>query len=112
MLCEWDENKRQANIVKHGLDFVDAARIFEGPHFSALDLRADYGEDRWIGIGWIDDIVVRVVYTEPDVVILDAAGVVQDYVVRIISLRKAVKHEREQYEEFLANELGAGAGDD
>jgi uncharacterized DUF497 family protein len=30
MRLEWDENKRQDNIRKHGIDFVDAALIFEG----------------------------------------------------------------------------------
>lgn len=28
---EWDEKKRQANLEKHGLDFVDAIKIFEAP---------------------------------------------------------------------------------
>ena len=29
---EWDDQKRRSNIAKHGLDFVDAARIFMGDY--------------------------------------------------------------------------------
>jgi uncharacterized protein len=43
---EWDERKRRANVVKHGIDFVDAARVFEGAVLEAEDLRRDYGERR------------------------------------------------------------------
>jgi len=28
---EWDEAKRHANIAKHGVDFLDAPEMFEGP---------------------------------------------------------------------------------
>lgn len=28
-MLEWDETKRAANLAKHGLDFADAAEIFE-----------------------------------------------------------------------------------
>jgi uncharacterized DUF497 family protein len=27
---EWDEDKRQANIRKHGIDFVDVPAVFDG----------------------------------------------------------------------------------
>ncbi len=27
----WDENKREANLVKHGLDFADSALVYENP---------------------------------------------------------------------------------
>jgi uncharacterized DUF497 family protein len=62
MQLEWDELKNRANIHKHGLDFADAWEIFAGPMLIALDDRADYGEDRWIGIGEIKSRVVVVVY--------------------------------------------------
>ncbi len=29
----WDENKRSVNLVKHGIDFLDAVTIFEDPVF-------------------------------------------------------------------------------
>jgi len=44
---EWDESKRQANIVKHGIDFVDAGAIFERHFIETEDRRRDYGEPRY-----------------------------------------------------------------
>ena len=29
----YDEDKREANIEKHGVDFLDAIQVFAGPHF-------------------------------------------------------------------------------
>jgi uncharacterized protein len=93
---EWDEQKNQENIRKHGLDFADAFKMFEGPMLAALDTRTNYGEDRWIGIAFLRNIVAVVVYTE------------RGDVVRIISLRKALKHERGRFEQILEDELGQG----
>lgn len=97
MRFEWDEEKNRTNITKHGLDFADAERIFESPMLTALDTREDYGEDHFIGIGFLDARVVVVVFTEtePDTI-------------RIISLRKAQEHERTKLEKDLGNGLGAG----
>jgi uncharacterized DUF497 family protein len=93
---EWDEEKNQENTLKHGLDFADAWEIFDAPMITALDTREDYGEDRWIGVGFLKNFVVVVVYTE------------SDEVIRLISLRKALKHERTRFEEALKDELGEG----
>ncbi len=49
---EWDEAKRELNLAKHGLDFFDAPNMFELLMLSALDTRHDYGEERWLGIGY------------------------------------------------------------
>jgi len=48
---EWDERKRLANLAKHGIDFVRAARIFDGPTIERPDDRRDYGEPRTIALG-------------------------------------------------------------
>lgn len=95
MRFEWDEAKNKTNIHKHGLDFVDAQEAFEGPLLVRADIRADYGEDRWQGIGMIRGRVVVVVFAEeaPDLI-------------RIISLRKASSEERRLYEEATKNGLG------
>jgi uncharacterized DUF497 family protein len=92
MLFEWDEDKNRANIQKHKIDFADIPAIFNGPMLVELDEREDYGEERWIGIGFLRDIVVVVVFTERR----------QD-TIRIISARKASKHERKRYEQALTN---------
>jgi uncharacterized DUF497 family protein len=41
-LFEWDENKRQANIEKHGIDFADLEAIFSGPIIERVDNRQNY----------------------------------------------------------------------
>ncbi|MBD2433649.1 MULTISPECIES: BrnT family toxin [Fischerella] len=94
MNFEWDKRKNELNIDKHGFDFADAYRVFDLPMAVDLDERNDYGEDRWIGIGLLDGRVVVVVYTEPN-----------EATIRIISLRKALSHERRRYEQYLKNRL-------
>jgi uncharacterized DUF497 family protein len=61
---EWDEQKNKINIRKHGFDFADAWEIFEAPMLTALDTRVGYDEDRLIGIGFLKERIVVVVYTE------------------------------------------------
>ena len=90
---EWNERKNTANIRKHGFDFADAPEVFRGPMLVRLDTRKDYGEERWIGIGITYGRFVVVVYAERD----------NGETVRIISMRKALKHERKRFEETLSN---------
>jgi len=93
---EWDEEKRRANIITHGFDFSDSWEIFEGPMLTGLDEREDYGEDRWIGIGFLRTIVVVIVFTERG-----------EDKIRVISLRKALKHERIKFEQAIRDGLEA-----
>jgi uncharacterized protein len=95
MNFEWDEQKNELNIDKHGFDFADAYRAFDRSMVVDIDDRIDYGEDRWIGIGMLDERIVVVVFTEPDL-----------ETTRIISLRKALSQERKRYEQYLKNQLG------
>ena len=46
MLFEWDENKRESNLRKHGVDFVRAVNVFSNPILERLDDREVHGEDR------------------------------------------------------------------
>jgi hypothetical protein len=82
MRFTWSEAKRTLNIEQHGLDFVDAQRIFEGPTYTYEDDRFDYSEQRFVTLGILDEFVVSIVHTETS------------RVIRIISLRKATKHEQ------------------
>ncbi|MGH9928873.1 MAG: BrnT family toxin [Pyrinomonadaceae bacterium] len=75
---------------KHGIDFSDAWQILEGPTSPELDLQTDYGEDRWTVIGLLGDRVVVVNLTFRS-----------NETFRIISLRKASRHEREKFEEEI-----------
>lgn len=92
MNFEWDESKNQANILKHGIDFNDVPDIFQHPMLALLDERADYGEEPWVGIGWIKILIGVVVYTER-----------RGDVIRIISARKATKQEAKYYVENIEN---------
>jgi uncharacterized protein len=93
MIFEWDEAKNRANLRKHGLDFADAEKLFRGALIVEPDIREDYGEKRWKGIGMIGRRVVAVIFAEGAEVI------------RIISLRKADREEREEYEKALEDGL-------
>jgi hypothetical protein len=85
VVLTWDEPKRQANLAKHGLDFADAEKVFAGPMVSFEDNRADYGEQRMIGVGLLDYLVVLIVHVE------------KDETIRIISMRKADGNETDLY---------------
>ena len=95
MKFEWDAQKNRANIQKHRLNFADAHRVFDYPMLVKVDDRAEYGEDRWVGIGLMNLRVVVIVFTEskPDTV-------------RVISFRKATSNERKQYEQAYRDEFG------
>ncbi|MEI9851001.1 MAG: BrnT family toxin [Sphingomonas sp.] len=90
MIISYDQAKRQVTLRMRGLDFEDAAIVFSGPHFTDLDDRIDYGEDRWITIGQLYEQVVVLVWTERD----DSR--------RIISMRKAESDEEREFYEQLA----------
>lgn len=85
MNFEWDEDKRQSNIVKHGFDFVGVEAVFDGLTVTVPDNRFDYGEERFVTFGLLDGRVVAVAHTETDAVI------------RIISVRKAIGNEEVNY---------------
>lgn len=87
MIFEWDEAKRFINLEKHGVDFVDASKMWDGIMLVAEDTRREYGESRYVGTGRIEGRVMVVVYTNRS-----------ENVVRIISLRKANSRETRSYE--------------
>ena len=89
---EWDERKRRSNLRKHGLDFADCAPVFSGPMVTRFDDRYDYREPRYRTLGLLHGRVVSVVHTESD-----------DGLIRIISLRKAVRHEQAVYFQAIQN---------
>jgi len=91
MHFEWDEQKNQINIRKHGLDFADAPTVFAGATFTFEDDRFDYGEDRFITLGMLAGEVVVITHTE------------RSDNVRIISMRKATKYEQKLYFQGFTN---------
>jgi uncharacterized DUF497 family protein len=88
MKFSWDENKRKANLAKHGLDFAD---VFAGATFTFEDGRFDYGEERFITVGMLHGRVVVLIHTE------------RRNSIHLISMRKATKHEQEIYFKGFSN---------
>jgi uncharacterized DUF497 family protein len=86
MEFEWDEEKAIVNEQKHGVPFSFATGAFlDENRLEWADTRIDYGEPRWITIGLIDGMEIVVCYT------------IRDENIRLISARKAKRHEREDY---------------
>ena len=81
---DWDENKRQKNIEKHGIDFFDAIKIFWGTILQKISPKK--GEQRFLAIGKIGGDFLAVVYVK------------RGNTIRIISARKAKKYERRAYQ--------------
>ena len=90
-MYEWDDRKNHANRHKHGIDFADAARIFEAsvPVFEAEDRRRNYGEPRIRAIGMCAEDLLYVVYTP------------RGDTRRIISARRASRAEERLYHTHL-----------
>ncbi|WP_306044407.1 BrnT family toxin [Nioella sp. MMSF_3534] len=87
-MFEWDENKRQLTLQKHGIDFIDAAEILEGEYLS-LPARSEI-EQRQIAIGYLNGIPIAVVFT------------IREDAIRIITARRARRNEREAYDAHVA----------
>ena len=64
MRLTWDEAKRKSNLAKHGLDFAEAYRVFDGVVALQRDRRFAYDEVRMTAVGMLDDLVVIVVNVE------------------------------------------------
>lgn len=82
MTVQFDSGKRASTLAHRGLDMARAGEVFEGATLTARDDRRDYGEARFITIGFLDSRMVVLVWTR--------RGLKR----RIISMRKA--NEREQ----------------
>jgi uncharacterized protein len=87
MIFEWDETKNRSNKEKHGIDFESAITVFNDP----LMLSRIDEDGRWQTIGYSEGCILLLfvvhTYHEAD-----------EIVVRVISARRANKHERKHYE--------------
>jgi uncharacterized protein len=86
MRFEWDERKREANLVKHGLDFRRAVQVLDRPSFTYSSPRQD--EARWVTVGEAYGRLVAVV------------GTSRSGAIRVISMRRARREERRQYRQL------------
>lgn len=86
---EWDPRKAATNLTKHQVSFEDAATVFSDPFGLIVpDPRHSSGEERFALLGLSQDCrLLAVMYAE------------RDPAIRIISARRATRHERTIYEE-------------
>ena len=85
MKFEWDENKNRLNKQRHKISFETAVNVFRDP--LCIELYDDvhsYGEQRYIAIGRVGEVLF-VVFTE------------RHDKIRIISARIATAYEKEIY---------------
>ncbi|HEX8378932.1 MAG TPA: BrnT family toxin [Allosphingosinicella sp.] len=85
MKIEFDPAKRDWTLRERHLDFARAGIIFDRFILTEEDTREDYGEERFLTYGVLDEQVVACVWTR------------RGEARRIISLRRADKYEREIY---------------
>ncbi|OYY76981.1 MAG: hypothetical protein B7Y43_12690 [Sphingomonas sp. 28-62-20] len=93
MEISFDATKRRSTLAIRGLDFADAAKVFDGPVFESEDDRFDYPERRYATIGLLGDRMVVIIWTEA------VNGR------RIISMRKANEREQAKYRTKLRRRL-------
>ena len=83
---EWDDNKAAANWHDHGVTFAHAAKACLDPFaVELIDDREDYGEERINLLGMSGGVILHVTYTE------------RGSRIRLISARRAERHEQDTY---------------
>lgn len=85
---EWDDEKAQSNLKKHGVSFDEGATIFNDPGIATIsDPDHSEDEDRYISIG--KSVIRR---------LLTVIHTYRKERIRLISARKATNAERKNYE--------------
>jgi uncharacterized DUF497 family protein len=83
---EWRDDKAAYNWREHRVSFRQAVKAYHDPFMVEwIDEREDYGEERVNLLGMCDGLLLHMTYTE------------RGDKIRIISARRAEKHERETY---------------
>lgn len=87
---EWDDEKAEGNVNKHGVSFEEGATIFNDPMIATVfDPDHSKREERYISIGVsVQGRLLVVVHTE------------RKERIRLISCRKATSTERKTYENY------------
>lgn len=87
---EWDEPKATSNVEKHGVSFEEAKTVFYDERARLItDPDHSEDEDRFILLGYSSSLRLLVVCH---------CYRTEDSVIRIISARKATRHEAAAYE--------------
>ena len=86
MKVEFDAAKRAMTLEQRGLDMTRAGEVFDGATLTIEDDRMNYGETRYITVGFLDERMVVLVWTS------------RGDIHRIISMRKANDREKAIYQ--------------
>lgn len=89
MQIEFDPDKRNATLEARGLDMAEAGSVFDDSHLTFADIRFEYGEQRFITIGFLHDRMVVIAWTP------------RGDIRRVISMRKANEREKSKYSDRL-----------
>ncbi len=89
MRVTFNKAKRDKTLEERGLDFADAKEVFAGRTFDQADDREDYGEERTITVGHLQDRMVIVVWTP------------RGKARRVISMRKANDREQARFAPYF-----------
>ena len=82
---EWDGNKAAVNWRDHGVTFAHAVKACLDPFVELIDDREDYEEERVKLLGMSSGVTLHVTYTE------------RGSRIRLISARRAERHEQDTY---------------
>ncbi len=94
MLILWDPEKRQTNLDKHGLDFIDAVAVLESLY--RLDVQSVRNQElRTQSFAYVFDVLA----------VLSVVHVSRENSMRIISFRPASELERTSYHDWLENDF-------
>jgi hypothetical protein len=83
---EWNSAKALINLRKHKVPFLMACEVFkDGDKLERADASSEYGEERWIVLGRVEQTILFVVYTQ------------RGQRIRLISARRANRDEQRRY---------------
>ncbi|OYU18762.1 MAG: hypothetical protein CFE34_08860 [Rhodobacteraceae bacterium PARR1] len=94
MRIEYDPVKRTETLALRGIDMAKAGEVLSGPTITFEDVRFDYGEPRFLSVGFIGSRMVIVAWPP------------RGDIRRIISMRKANDRERARYGQDLRDLAG------
>ena len=82
---EYDENKSQSNLTKHGIDFIEAQKLWDDPNLLEIPAKTE-DEQRFMVVAKINN--------------KNWSGVItyRDQNIRIISVRRSRKEQVDLYE--------------
>jgi uncharacterized DUF497 family protein len=87
VIFEFDRNKSDLNLQKHGIDFVSAQKLWEN---KIVQLKVtEFPEERYLNFGMLDGKHWTAVITY------------RGMSIRIISVRRSAKKEAEYYENVI-----------